>query len=87
MATFETEPRTAEQVAAWIGESHPVVVVAESPSGKPVGFAAGFPYRARACYAGIAEFSVYVARTRRGSDGSRWRRSSRRRPSTASGSW
>lgn len=51
VATFETEPRSADDVAAWIGESHPVVVVEAHP-GEPVGFAATFPYRpARACYA------------------------------------
>jgi phosphinothricin acetyltransferase len=34
--------------------------------GEVVGFASSSSYRPRACYAGIAEFSVYVARARRG---------------------
>ena len=58
IATFETRPRTAEDIAAWF------VVVEEA--GQVVGFAACSGYRSRACYAKIAEFSVYVARARRG---------------------
>jgi phosphinothricin acetyltransferase len=63
-ATFETEPRTADDVATWLGGPHPVVVVEED--GTVLGFAAAFPYRSRPCYAGVAEFSVYVAATARG---------------------
>ena len=62
-ATFETEPRTAADILQWIAGAHPVVVVEED--GTVVGFAATFPYRSRPCYAGIAEFSVYVARAAR----------------------
>ena len=36
-------------------------MVAEGPTGV-VAFAASFPYSARPCYAGVNEFSVYVAR-------------------------
>ena len=64
VATFETEPRSADQVAAWLGGRHPVVVV-ENES-RIVAWAACSSYRSRACYAGIAEFSVYVARAERG---------------------
>jgi L-amino acid N-acyltransferase YncA len=64
VATFETEPRSAEQVAAWLGGRYPVVVV-ENAS-RIVAWAACSSYRSRACYAGIAEFSVYVARSHRG---------------------
>lgn len=64
-ATFETRRRTAPDVAAWIDGRHPVVVV-EDAGGTVVGFAATFEYRPRACYAGVAEFSVYVARAARG---------------------
>ena len=59
MATFETRLRGADDVRAWFGGAHPVVVVEEA--GAVVAFAATFPYRPRACYAGIAEFSVYTA--------------------------
>lgn len=65
IATFETRVRTAGDVQRWFDEVHPIVVV-QRPDGAIVGFAATFPYRDRACYAGIAEFSVYVAREARG---------------------
>ena len=64
VATFETEPRSEAQVAAWLGGRHPVVVV--EADGRVVAWAACSTYRSRACYAGIAEFSVYVARAHRG---------------------
>lgn len=58
MATFETVHRTSEQVAAWFDARHPIVVVTDGE--RTVGFASTSIYRPRACYAGIAEFSVYV---------------------------
>jgi len=64
IATFEAEPRTAESVAAWLDGVHPVVVVEDDAT--VVAFAATSTYRPRDCYRGIAEFSVYVDRTRRG---------------------
>lgn len=64
IATFETLHRTAEDIAAWLDTRYPVVVVLE---GKVVvAIAATSTYRPRACYDGIAEFSVYVARSARG---------------------
>ena len=63
-ATFETRPRDAVDIEAWFDGSHPIVVV-ESAEGV-LGFAATFEYRPRTCYAGVAEFSVYVARAARG---------------------
>ena len=65
IATFETRPRTASDIAAWFDGRHPIVVV-NGPDGNAVGFAATFEYRPRAAYAGVAEFSVYVARAQRG---------------------
>jgi phosphinothricin acetyltransferase len=59
-ATFETRPRTVSDVRAWFDGAHPLLVVEES--GSLVAFAAAFEYRPRACYAGIAEGSVYVDR-------------------------
>jgi phosphinothricin acetyltransferase len=64
VATFETEPRTVEQVEAWFGGRHPVVV-AEAEA-QVVAFASTSTYRARRCYDGVAEFSIYVERTWRG---------------------
>jgi L-amino acid N-acyltransferase YncA len=64
-ATFETNPRTAEDVRGWFKASrHPIVVVEES--GQVIAFARTSPYRERKCYAGIAEFGVYVKRECRG---------------------
>jgi len=65
IATFETEWRSAEQVYRWFDDHHPIVVV-EDDDGAVVAFASTSTYRDRACYAGIAEFSVYVARRHRG---------------------
>lgn len=57
VATFETRPRTPDDVRGWFDGRHPVVVVA----GQVIAFAAAFEYRPRECYAGVAEFSVYIA--------------------------
>jgi L-amino acid N-acyltransferase YncA len=65
IATFETRDRTAHEVVAWLNGLHPVVVV-ETLGDGIVGFGATFPYGSRDCYAGVAEFSVYVARHARG---------------------
>jgi phosphinothricin acetyltransferase len=64
VATFETRPRTPDDIRAWF-DGHPVVVVADE-AGRVIAWAATFTYRPRECYAGIAEFSVYVARAARG---------------------
>ena len=65
VATFETRPRTAEEILSWFGGRHPVVVVVEE-GGKVLAFAATSEYRSRECYAGVAEFSVYADRGARG---------------------
>jgi phosphinothricin acetyltransferase len=64
IATFETRLRSAEDVRTWFDGIHPVVVVEEG--GQVVAFASTSTYRPRECYAGIAEFSVYVLRAARG---------------------
>jgi phosphinothricin acetyltransferase len=63
-ATFETRLRTEDDVRGWFAERFPVVVV--ESGGEVVAFASTSAYRSRECYAGIAEFSVYVDRARRG---------------------
>jgi L-amino acid N-acyltransferase YncA len=65
VATFETEPRTAADIREWFKPGH-LIVVAETDAAGPVAFAASLPYSMRPCYAGIGEFSVYVARAHRG---------------------
>ena len=64
VATFETSPRAIADVLAWFDGAHPIVVVEDDQA--IVAFASTSTYRPRACYAGIAEFSVYVARSQRG---------------------
>ena len=64
VATFETRHRSADDVRAWFDGVHPIVVAEEA--GEAVAFAATSTYRARECYSGIAEVSVYVARAARG---------------------
>ena len=64
VATFETNPRSAEDVRTWFDGAHPIVVVENEQ--QIVAFASTSTYRPRSCYAGIAEFSVYVAREARG---------------------
>ena len=70
VATFETEARTPEQIALWFDGRHPIVVI-EDGNGAVVAFASSSAYRNRACYAGVAEFSVYVARAHRRSGAGR----------------
>ncbi len=60
-ATFETRPRTAQDVLSWLKG---LVIVVED-EGAVVAFAATSAYRPRECYAGIAEVSVYVERAAR----------------------
>ena len=64
LATFETEPRSAADIARWFETPYPVVVV-EDETGVGA-FAATSSYRPRECYAGIAEFMVYVALDKQG---------------------
>jgi L-amino acid N-acyltransferase YncA len=64
VGTFETRPRTVQDVVAWFDGTHPIVVV--EADGEIVAFASTSSYRSRQVYSGIAEFSVYVARHARG---------------------
>lgn len=64
VATFETQPRSVDDVVAWFDGTHPIVVV--EFEGEVIAFGATFAYRPRNCYAGIAEASLYVARSARG---------------------
>lgn len=67
-STFETRPRTPEDVEAWF-DGHPIFVVERD--GEVVAWAGMSTYRSRDCYAGIAEFSVYVERSARGTGAGR----------------
>jgi L-amino acid N-acyltransferase YncA len=72
IATFETTLRTAESITAQLadkGDTYPTVVVERA--GTVVAWASVGPYHARPCYAGIAQHSVYVARSARGTGAGR----------------
>ena len=66
IATFETEPRTSEQLATQLiekGDRFPTVVVERE--GQIVAWGGAGAYRSRPAYSGVAEHSVYVARAAR----------------------
>lgn len=66
IGTFETEPRTADDVLGWLEAGYPLVVC-DDEHGEVVAWASAPPYRPdRAAYAGVADFSIYVARDTRG---------------------
>lgn len=72
IATFETEPRTPETVTQLLrthGEAYPTIVLERD--GEVVAWAGVSEYRPRACYRGIAEYSVYTAREHRGTGAGR----------------
>jgi phosphinothricin acetyltransferase len=67
IATFETDHRSAEQILATLhakGDRYPTVVLEHG--GDVIAWAGAGAYRERPAYAGVAEHSVYVARTARG---------------------
>ena len=59
-ATFDTEPVSAADLRPWLSERVPLLVADER------GFARAGSYSDREAYAGIAEATVYVARSARG---------------------
>jgi phosphinothricin acetyltransferase len=72
IATFETEHRSAEQIAAALrtkGDRFPTVVLERER--QVVAWAGAGAYRDRPAYAGVAEHSVYVARAARGAGAGR----------------
>lgn len=67
IATFETEPRSADDMLVYMAERegrYPVIVAERD--GVLMAWAAAGPYRPRACYDGVCEFSVYADRVARG---------------------
>jgi L-amino acid N-acyltransferase YncA len=65
--TFETEPPDAAEMAERIARltaTHPWLVATRG--GAIVGYAYGYPYRARAAYQWVAETGIYVAQGARG---------------------
>lgn len=68
VATLETQQRTAEERAAWLaahGPRHPVVVATDA-DGAVVGWGSLNQFNPRPAYDHVVDFSLYVARDRRG---------------------
>ncbi|HEX4215085.1 MAG TPA: arsinothricin resistance N-acetyltransferase ArsN1 family A [Candidatus Dormibacteraeota bacterium] len=67
VATLETELRTPEERAEWLGARaprHPVLVAVSGQS--PVGWASLNPFNPRRAYDHVVDLSIYVAREHRG---------------------
>lgn len=66
-ATFETTPRTVTDLVERLADQarYPVLIAAGA-DGRMLGWASLGSYRARECYTGIAEFSIYLDRDARG---------------------
>jgi L-amino acid N-acyltransferase YncA len=65
VATFETRPGSAADVARWFEDDLPLIV-AVAEGGAVVGFARVSQYSDRCVYEGVGEHGVYVARAVRG---------------------
>jgi phosphinothricin acetyltransferase len=68
LATLETQPRSADERAAWLaarGPRHPVLV-AEEGAGAIVGWGSLNSFNPRPAYDHVVDFSVYVGREARG---------------------
>ncbi|MEO6457254.1 MAG: arsinothricin resistance N-acetyltransferase ArsN1 family A [Chloroflexia bacterium] len=85
VGTFETRLRSVEDVTAWFDGVHPIVVVEDGET--VIAFAATSSYRPRDCYSGIAEFSVYVERSRRGEGAGRLAMEALMEAATKAGYW
>jgi len=65
-ATFETGPRSAADIEVKLSDTERFPTLVAAVDGRVVGWAALSTYRPRPCYAGIAEFSIYLDRAARG---------------------
>ena len=66
VATFETEPRSAADIQRRLQDTETFPHLVAEDAGRVVGWAGLSQYRPRDCYAGIAEFSIYLDRVARG---------------------
>ncbi len=64
IATFETKNPQTKDILAWFDTKYPFLIAEQN--GVVQGFIRASSYRPRAVYAGIAEYSVYVAREAHG---------------------
>lgn len=63
IATFNIEHIDVDKVREW--KENGIVLVAKSKD-SVIGFVRSYPYSARSCYSGIAEFSIYISSQGRG---------------------
>jgi L-amino acid N-acyltransferase YncA len=66
LATFETEPRTAADVGAWLAAGGRLPVIVAEEDAAILGWARITAYSDRPVYAGVGEVSVYVTERARG---------------------
>ncbi len=64
VATFETRPRTAQELERWGTDGRPFIVAERGPG--ILGWARAAPYSDRCAYNGIGEHAVYVSPQARG---------------------
>jgi L-amino acid N-acyltransferase YncA len=57
-ATFDTQRKTADDVADWLADWRPLLVAADGD--RVAGWARAAPYSPKAYYDGVAEASIYV---------------------------
>jgi len=65
-STFETEPRTAADIGAWLATADRLPVLVADEDGEVLGWSRVLAYSDRAAYAGVGEVSVYVDAAARG---------------------
>ena len=64
-ATFETQPRTADDILSRLSDQLRLPMLVAEDAGVVIGWAGLSSYRPRACYSGIGEFSIYLDRKAR----------------------
>lgn len=64
-ATFETEPRTADDIASRLADRERYPFLVATDGDEVIGWACLSAYRPRSCYSGIGEFSIYLDRPAR----------------------
>jgi L-amino acid N-acyltransferase YncA len=64
LATFETEPRTLQDIAGWVDDGQPFIVAERA--GRVIGWARAGTYSDRCVYQGVGEHAVYVHPDARG---------------------
>jgi phosphinothricin acetyltransferase len=64
IATFETAPRTVEDISSWLDDGQPFIVAVDN--NEVVGWARAGAYSDRCVYRGVGEHAVYVHPEARG---------------------